>query len=333
MKATMKSARRLLLQAAIAGGAAAFALPAAAQQIELKLGHVGEPGSLYQIASEDFAKRVQQKLGDKVKVTIFGSSQLGGDKEMLQKIKLGTLDMSIPSTVMSSEVDLFGMFEMPYLVKDRKHLAKIEQEIFWPSLAPAVEAKGLKMLALWENGYRHITSNVKPIVKPEDLAGVKLRVPEGKWRVAMFKAYGANPSPMKFSELFTALQTGVMDGQENPFTQIVSAKLHEVQKYLSLSGHVYAPAYLVAGKRKWEQMPADIRKELEAAARETQATVYAATDRMEGDLLKTIKGAGVQVNEVDKDAFIAASGAIYEEFGNSVKGAKPLVDKAIALGK
>jgi len=333
MKATMKSARRLVLQAAIAGGAAALALPAAAQQIELKLGHVGEPGSLYQIASEDFAKRVQQKLGDKVKVTIFGSSQLGGDKEMLQKIKLGTLDMSIPSTVMSSEVDLFGIFEMPYLVKDRKHLAKIEQEIFWPSLAPAVEPKGLKMLALWENGYRHITSNVKPIVKPGDLAGVKLRVPEGKWRVAMFKAYGANPSPMKFSELFTALQTGVMDGQENPFTQIVSAKLHEVQKYLSLSGHVYAPAYLVAGKRKWEQLPADIRKELEAAARETQATVYAATDRMEGDLLKTIKGAGVQVNEVDKDAFIAASGAIYEEFGNSVKGAKPLVDKAIALGK
>src|SRR5690606_11427388 len=117
MKATMKSARRLLLQAAIAGGAAALALPAAAQQIELKLGHVGEPGSLYQIAAEDFAKRVQQKLGDKVKVVIFGSSQLGGDKEMLQKIKLGTLDLSIPSTVMSSEVDLFGMFEMPYLVK------------------------------------------------------------------------------------------------------------------------------------------------------------------------------------------------------------------------
>jgi len=333
MKATMKSARRLLLQAAVAGGAAALALPAAAQQIELKLGHVGEPGSLYQIASEDFAKRVQQRLGDKVKITIFGSSQLGGDKEMLQKLKLGTLDMSIPSTVMSSEVELFGMFEMPYLVKDRAHLAKIEKEIFWPSLAPAVEAKGLKMLALWENGYRHITNNKKPITKPEDLAGIKLRVPEGKWRVAMFKAYGANPSPMKFSELFTALQTGVMDGQENPFTQIVSAKLHEVQKYLSLSGHVYAPAYLVAGKRKWEQLPADIRKELEAAARETQATVYAATDRMQDELLGKIKAAGVEVNEVDKDAFIAASGAIYEEFGQSVKGAKPLVDKAIALGK
>lgn len=333
MKATMSPARRLLLQAAIAGSATAFALPAAAQEIELKLGHVGEPGSLYQIASEEFVKRVHEKLGGKVKITVFGSSQLGGDKEMLQKLKLGTLDMSIPSTVMSSEVDLFGMFEMPYLVKNRKHLGLIEKEIFWPALAPAVEPKGLKMLALWENGYRHITNNKKPIVKPEDLAGIKLRVPEGKWRVAMFKAYGANPSPMKFSELFTALQTGVMDGQENPYTQIVSAKLHEVQKYISLSGHVYAPAYLVAGSRKWATLPEDIRKVLEQTAREVQPVVYAATDRMEGDLLAKIKAAGVQVNEVDKDAFIAASGPIYAEFGESVKGAKPLIDRAIALGK
>ena len=100
------------------------------------------------------------------------------------------------------------------------------------------------MLAVWENGYRHITNNKRPIKVPDDLKGIKLRVPEGKWRVKMFQAYGANPSPMKFSELFTALQTGVMDGEENPLTQIYSAKLQEVQKYLSLSGHVYTPAYL-----------------------------------------------------------------------------------------
>lgn len=308
------------------------ASPALAQT-EIKFGHVGEPGSLFAQSAEEFARRANAKLGSKAKVVVFGSSQLGGDKELVQKLKLGTVDMALPSTVMTSESDLFGVFEMPYLVKDRKHMARIEKDVFWPVIAPTVEKKGLKVIAVWENGYRHITNSKRPINTPDDLKGIKLRVPEGKWRVKMFQAYGANPSPMKFSEVFTALQTGVMDGQENPFTQIVSAKLHEVQKYLSLSGHVYAPAYLVAGKRKWEQLPADIRKELEAAARETQATVYAATDHMEGDLLKTIKGAGVQVNEVDKDAFIAASGAIYEEFGNSVKGAKPLVDKAIALGK
>ena len=124
--------------------------------------------------------------------------------------QLGTLDMAVPSTVMSSEVDLFGIFEMPYLVKDRQHMARIEKDIVWPSLAPAAEKKALKILAIWENGYRHLTNNRRPIVKPEDLQGMKLRVPEGKWRVEMFKVYGANPSPMKFSELFTALQTGVI---------------------------------------------------------------------------------------------------------------------------
>ena len=216
-------------------------------QLEIKLGHVGEPGSLFQMSADEFAKRANAKLAGKAKVVVFGSSQLGGDKEMMQKLKLGTLDMALPSTVMSSEVDLFGVFEMPYLVKDRAHMGRIEKEIFWPKLAPEAEKKGLKVLAVWENGYRHITNSKRPIKVPADLQGIKLRVPEGKWRVKMFQAYGANPSPMKFSELFTALQTGVMDGQENPFTQIYSAKLQEVQKYLSLSGHVYTPAYLTVG--------------------------------------------------------------------------------------
>ncbi len=147
----------------------------------------------------------------------------------------------------------------------------------------------------------------------------------------MFKAYGANPSPMKFSELFTALQTGVMDGQENPFTQIYSAKLHEVQKYLSLSGHVYTPAYLTAGARKWATLPADVRAE--QVAKETQAYVYETVQKQETELLEKIKASGIQVNEVDKNAFIAASKPTYEEFGKAVAGARELIDRAIELGK
>ena len=302
-------------------------------QIEIKLGHVGEPGSLFQASADEFAKRANAKLGTKAKVVVFGSSQLGGDKEMIQKLKLGTLDMALPSTVMSSEVDLFGIFEMPYIVKDRQHMGRIEREIFWPKLAPEANRKGLTVLAVWENGVRHITNSKRPIRVPADLQGIKLRVPEGKWRVKMFQAYGANPSPMKFSELFTALQTGVMDGQENPFTQIYSAKLQEVQKYLSLSGHVYTPAYLTVGTKKWEALPADVRKTLEETARETQAFVYQTAAKEENDLLGKLKAAGMQVNDVDKNAFVAASKPIYEEFGKEVAGAKELIDRAVALGQ
>jgi tripartite ATP-independent transporter DctP family solute receptor len=306
---------------------------AAVAQVEIKLGHVGEPGSLFQKSADEFAKRANEKLAGKVKVVAFGSSQLGGDKELMQKLKLGTVELAIPSTVMSSESDLFGIFEMPYLVKDRKHMQAIEKDVFWPKLAPEAEKKGLKVLAVWENGFRHITNNRRPIKVPGNLEGIKLRVPEGKWRVKMFQAYGANPSPMKFSEVFTALQTGVMDGQENPFSQIVSAKFQEVQKFLSLTGHVYTPAYITAGSKKWATLPADVRKVLESTAKEMQPVVYAIAEKDDNELIGTIKAAGVKVNEADKPAFVAASKAVYEEFGKEVKGSKELIDQALALGK
>jgi TRAP-type transport system periplasmic protein len=302
-------------------------------QTELKFGHVGNPGSLFAKSAEEFAKRANDKLGGKVKVVVFGASQLGGDKELLQKLKLGTVDLALPSTVMSSESDYFGIFEMPYLVKDREHMKRIEKEVLWPSLAPAVEKKGLKIIAVWENGYRHITNSRRPINLPGDLKDIKLRTPEGKWRVKMFQAYGANPSPMKFSEVFTALQTGVFDGQENPFSQIFSAKFHEVQKYLSLTGHVYTPAYVTVGAKKWATLPADVRNALEAIAKETQAFVYTTAVKDETDLLGKMKAAGVQVNEADKAAFVKASKAVYDDFGKEVKGSKALIDKALALAK
>jgi tripartite ATP-independent transporter DctP family solute receptor len=312
---------------------ALFAAGTALAQVEIKFGHVGEPGSLFAKSAEEYAKRANSKLAGKAKVVVFGSSQLGGDKELLQKLKLGTVELALPSTVMSSESDLFGMFEMPYLVKDRKHMQAIEKAVFWPKLAPEAEKKGLKVLAVWENGYRHITNNRHPIVKPADLKGIKLRVPEGKWRVKMFQAYGANPSPMKFSEVFTALQTGVMDGQENPFSQIVSAKFQEVQKYLSLTGHVYTPAYITAGSKKWATLPADVRKVLESTAKDMQKYVYAVAEKDDNELIGKIKSAGVQVNQADKAAFVAASKAVYDDFGKEVKGSKALIDQALALGK
>jgi tripartite ATP-independent transporter DctP family solute receptor len=321
--------RRTLLIAVLA---AAVAAPAAAQT-EIKFGHVGEPGSLFAASAEEFAKRANAKLGAKAKVVVYGSSQLGGDKELLQKLKLGTVDMALPSTVMSSEADLFGVFEMPYLVKDRAHMQRIEKDVFWSKLAPEAEKKGLKVVAVWENGYRHITNSKRPINTPDDLKGIKLRVPEGKWRVKMFQAYGANPSPMKFSEVFTALQTGVMDGQENPFTQIYSAKFQEVQKFLSLTGHVYTPAYVTVGANKWATLPADVRQVLEDVAKETQNFVYEKAAKDDEELLGKIKAANVAVNTPNKDAFVAASKPVYEEFASEVKGSKEVIDRAIALGK
>ncbi len=318
---------------AAAAVAAMIASPAAAQ-LEIKFGHVGQPGSLFQISADEFARRANEKLGDMATVETYGASQLGTDEELMQKLLLGTADMALPSTVMSSVVPEFGLFEMPYLVKDRDHMMKIEQDVVWPTLVPAAEAKGYKVLAVWENGFRNITNNVRPIVTPEDLAGMKLRTPSGEWRVKMFSAYGANPTPMAFSEVFTALQTGVMDGQENPLTQIYSAKFHEVQDFMSMTGHVYTPAYVLVGQNRWNSFPEDVRQILEETAKETQAYVYEQAAALENDLLDKIKAESeIEVNEADKDAFIAASDPIYQEFGAQVEGGGDMIEKAISLGQ
>src|SRR5204863_7962376 len=140
---------------------------------------------------------------------------------------------------------------------------------------------GYRILATWENGFRQITNNLHAIKVPADLKGIKLRVPKGKWRVKMFQAYGASPSAMGLSEVFVALQTGVMDGEENPLTQIYTSKFQEVQKYLSMTDHVYTPAWVVTSPRKWSELTDAQRKQLEVAAQVTQALVYQSVAHMD----------------------------------------------------
>ncbi|MCZ6857838.1 MAG: TRAP transporter substrate-binding protein [Gemmatimonadetes bacterium] len=299
--------------------------------IELRFGHVGAPGSLFAVTAEEFARRANERLGDRAKVIVFGSSQLGGDDVMLQKLKLGTVDLVLPSTIMSSIVEAFGLFEMPYLLTDREHMRRVEEEVFWPDLHPLAVARGYEVLAIWENGFRHVTNNVRPITDPEDLHGIKLRTPRGIWRVKMFQALGANPTPMPLSEVFVALQTGSMDGQENPLAQIVAARLHEVQSFLSLTGHVYTPAYVTVGTERWAKLPEDVRTILRDTAREMQEFAYATAERMDPELLEDLRNAGIVINEPDQDAFVTASSAVYDEFAASVANGGELIDRVLAL--
>lgn len=307
--------------------------PAFAEKLSLKFGHVGEPGSLFEKSANEFARCANAALGDKAEVQNFGSSQLGNDQEMLQKIKLGQMAFSLPSSVMSSVAAEFGVFEMPYIVKDRDHMRRIQAAMMDKIFQPAVNAKGYEIIGLMENGFRHITNNVRPINKPADLAGIKLRTPKGAWRVKMFKLYGANPTPMAFSEVFTALKTGVIDGQENPYAQIWSAKFQEVQKYLSITDHVYTPAFVITSKAYFAKLPEDVQAVLRKCGKESQDYVYKEAARMEEELLKNLKDGGIQVNEADKNAFIAASKPIYDEFAATVKGGQELVDDIQKLAK
>lgn len=320
----------LLRLTAVAAAVALVSAPLQAR--EITFGHVGGPDSLFADSADYFAELVNERLPEPYEVVVFGSSQLGTDSELLQRMRLGTVDLALPSTIMSSVADEFGLFELPYLIQDREHMKRVEEEVFWPHLAPLAEQNGYRILAVWENGFRHITNNRRAINTPEDLRGIKLRVPQGVWRVRMFEEYGAEPSPMSLSEVFMALQTGVMDGQENPLAQIAGQRFQEVQNYLSLTGHVYTPAYLTAGRR-FDNLPDEVQEIIIEAARETQAFVYEHAARLDEDLIDVIRQANTEVNEVDTSTFIEASGAIYEAFSREVPGSQELIDRVLELGE
>ncbi|MBA4783920.1 MAG: TRAP transporter substrate-binding protein [Rhizobiales bacterium] len=315
-----------------AASAAFLVTQAHAEKLILKFGHVGNPGSLFEASVNEFARCSNAALGDKAEVQAFGSSQLGDDKELLQKLKLGQITFALPSSVMSSVSPSFGVFEMPYIIKDREHMKRVQAEL-GDTFNKAAEDKGYRIIGYMENGFRNITNNLRPINKPSDLAGIKLRTPKGEWRLKMFQLYGANPTPMAFSEVFTALQTGVIDGQENPYAQIASAKFQEVQKYLSVTNHVYTPAYILVSDSEYAKLPEDVRGALEKCGTDTRDFVYTTAAKLESELLDVIKAAGVQVNEADNAAFVEASKPIYDEFSKTVDGGADLIAKVRGLAE
>ncbi len=318
-----------LVAAAVLSAGCGQGSPATVQ--ELTFGHVGAPGSLFALTAEEFARRVNERLDGEAEVVVYGSSQLGGDDLLLQKLKLGTVDMALPSSIMSSRIAEFGLFEMPYLVRDRDHMSRIEEAIVWPRLAPLAEARGYRILAVWENGYRHVTNNVRPVRVPDDLGGIKLRTPRGAWRVKLFQQFGANPVPMAFSDVLLALRTGVVDGQENPLAQISAANLHEVQTYLSLTQHVYTPAYVTVSSEHWDALPEGVRAVVEEEARGLRGFVYETAKRLDRELLVQLGGTDISVNWTNQSAFEDVSRRVYDQFATDVATGRELIDQALSL--
>lgn len=321
----MKSLTKTL-SASLAAATLTIAVPAAADTYVVAVGAASN--SLQGKSAARFAEELQNRLGDAHTVEFYADAQLGNEKELMQKLRLGTVDFTLISSIMTNVAPEFALFDMPFLVQDRAHLKAIDAGIVQTDLAPLAEKAGLKVLSTWENGFRQITNSARPINTPADLDGLKIRTPSSEWRVSMFKEWGANPTPMSFSEVFVALQTGTMDGQENPLTNIVGANFQEVQGYLSLTGHVYSPTYLTSGAETWSKLPADVQTAVSEVAATVQDWSLAQGETADNELVEKVRAAGVEVNQADKSAFIAASAPIYDAFAAQVSGGDALVQRA-----
>ncbi|MGE4297102.1 MAG: TRAP transporter substrate-binding protein [Desulfovibrionaceae bacterium] len=271
---------------------------------KLKLGHTGAPTHHYQSICTMFAKKVAEKTGGKVIIDVFPADQLGKQLEAVEGTMMGTQDMVLASdTVLSNWVPDMGILNLPFLFNDNNDVRKVLDGPIGARLAKKLEPHGAVVIGWWDNGMRHITNNKQPIKSPADLKGMKIRVPEGEVFVSTFKALGAGPTVISFGELYSALQLGTVDGQENPPAHILTQKFYEVQKYVSRTGHIHLSSPLIMNKALLDGMPEAYRK----AIVETAMEMGPVHTKMVEDLEKTqwdeVAAHGMQVLDVEKQPF------------------------------
>ncbi len=286
--------------------------PAVEEPIIIRLAHEDPPDNQWGMGATHFAELVEEKTGGRVDVQIFDNGQLGHGIDNIQQLQTGALEMTIVGGDLVMLDKFFKVFDLPYMFRDREHAKKVLGGSLVDTANSKLAPHDLVLLGMWENGFRQITNSVKPIVVPEDLAGMKIRVPENEVRVAMFREYGANPTAMAFSELYTALEQGVVQAQENPYGNIWGDKLYEVQKYVSRSNHVFTPINVLIGKDFYEGLPADIQSAIKEAAMETGPWQMDWIAGQEADWIQDIEDYGCEFNDVDLDAFILASEPIWD---------------------
>jgi C4-dicarboxylate-binding protein DctP len=267
--------RRLVLAAFTTACGVMWAGPALAQApIVIKFSHVVAQDTPKGKASEFFAKRAGELTGGKVKVEVYANSTLYKDKEEMEALQIGAVQMLAPSLAKFGPLGVreFELFDLPFIFDNTEELHKVTTGPVGKQLFTKLEAKGITGLAYWDNGFKSFSAN-KPLKTPDDFKGQKMRIQSSKVLESQMRAVGALPQVMAFSEVYQALQTGVVDGTENPHSNLYTQKMHEVQKHMLLSEHGYLGYAVITNKKFWDGLPADVRGQLEKAMQE--ATVYA----------------------------------------------------------
>jgi tripartite ATP-independent transporter DctP family solute receptor len=291
--------RRLLCAAALA---TTLALPAAAETV-IKAGHGTTTGHPTHFALVRFAELVSEKTNGEVKVEVYPDRQLGEEREMVEGLQFGSVDMAVVSTgPLLAFAPEIGIVDLPFLFRDSPHVYATLDGDVGKDLLGKFDTRGIHGLAWWENGWRHLTAK-KEISKPEDLTGIKLRTMQNPVHMAAFEKLGASPVPMVWGEVFTSLGQGVIDAQENPITVIYVNSLWEVQSHLMLTGHVYGPHVALFSKMKWDSLTPEQQAAVSEAAAEATGFQREKAAELEKDYLAKLKEKGMTVVEIDTTSF------------------------------
>ncbi len=289
----------------------------AGEKIVIKFPTVhGDPKSLFNQGGDKIGEYLTKKFPGRIQFQLYPASQLGNEREILEGLRIGTIEMTT-SGVAGIADPLNDIVDMPFLFRDRHHVYTVLDGPIGKEILEKNKDSRLVALGFFENGWRHITNNKRPINSPADLRGLKQRVVEHKIYLATMKALGANAVPIPYGELYTSLKTGVVDGQDNPLVNIWTAKFYEVQKYLTLSGHVYSNNVVFASRSWWDKLPGDIQAGIREAVAEAAVHVRKESIKADGELVGKLKAAGMVVNEVkDREPFVEATKSVYDQFAD-----------------
>lgn len=278
-------------------------------------------------AAIKFKELVEERTDGQVKINIHPNSEMGGEREIIEATQLGTIDMAfISNGVLGNFANKVNVFDFPFLFRDRDHVAKVLDGEIGAEVGAQLEEVNLKVLAWAENGFRNITNSRHPIKTPADLKNIKIRVQENRIHLDTFRTWGADATPMAWPELFTAMQQGVVDGQESPMGLIIPSNFFEVQNHLTISHHFYSPFPMVISKAKFDSVSPELQDVLTEAAVEARDWEREFMIKKDEEYLKIAKEKGMKVvtaEEFDRDAFDKAVQPVYEkyegEFGELLK--------------
>ena len=306
--------------AALAATAAFAAFPTQAQTV-LKIGHVLAKGSHYDIGANVFCENLDKNTQGRYKCQVYPASALGGEREQIEAVQIGTQDLVITSTgPVGNFVPEMKVVDVPFLFRDYDHARKVLDGKIGQDMLAKFSSHGLVALAWSENGFRHMTNNKRAIVSAADASGLKMRTMENKVHMEGYRAFGIQPTPMAFPEVFGALQQGVVDGQENPIPVILASKFSQVQKHLSLTGHVYSPALIITSPRVMSKLSDADKKAFQDAANKSVAATRKKVNDDEATGIAQLEREGMQVvKKVNSASFNDALKAPYanyaKEFG------------------
>jgi len=313
----MRTTRWLPALATIAAAFLAWSAAPAAAQIAMKINISLAQNSHQGVAIDTFAREVEKRTGGRYKIQPFYSGSLGAERESVEAVQLGTQELTFTSTgPVPNFVPEVAILDIPFLFRDYAHARAVLDGPIGQDLLQKFPAKGIVALAWAENGFRHMTNSRRAVNTPDDLKGLKMRTMENPVHIQAYKQFGIIPTPMAFTEVFTALQQGTVDGQENPLSVITSAKLDQVQKYLSLTGHVYSPALILMNRAQWDKLSAADKQAFQDAAKEAVKANRARVDEDEKKAVADLRSKGMNVVEnLDKTKFQATLTPTYAEFG------------------